>query len=63
MWEVLSFADKPYKGLSKAKVNNSTWGFTNCDRCGWAKQEQAWFCCDDGCLKSDGWTAVIFCAR
>ena len=21
MWEVLSFADKPYKGLSKAKVN------------------------------------------
>ena len=25
MWEVLSFADKPYKGLSKAKVNNSTW--------------------------------------
>ena len=38
-------------------------GFTNCDRCGWAKQEWAWFCCDDGCQKADVWPVVTFCAR
>ena len=38
-------------------------GFTNCDRCGWAKQEWTWFCCDGDCQKSDGGSTVIFCAR
>ena len=38
-------------------------GFTNCDRCGWAKQEWTWFCCDGDCQKSDGGPTVIFCAR